>query len=95
MQATALEDGTRMYRVSVSPVLTGNGLSVMLHEGEIATRRGSDVVAVRWDGGCNYELDKWHTDKAAAYREAAEQIERYIAPAIAQAKKFRGEETNG
>lgn len=84
-----MEDGTTVYRATVSQVLTGWGLPVMLNEGK--TQAISDRIAIVCKIGCSYDIEKWHTTEEAALAEAADEIERLIAPAVAQVAKLRGE----
>jgi hypothetical protein len=84
-----MEDGTTVYRATVSQVLTGWGLPVMVTEG--TTKAISDRIVVVCKGGCCEDIAKWHTSREAANESAADEIERLIAPAIAQVAKLRGE----
>jgi hypothetical protein len=83
-----MEDGKTVYRATVSQVLTGWGLPVMVTEG--TAKAISDRIVVVCKGSCTEDLTLWRPSREEALASAADEIERLIAPAIAQVAKLRG-----
>jgi len=79
----------KVWRINVSPVLTGWGLQVHEFHGTVQPITGGSVVVHA--GGCSADVEKWHPTRRAALLDAADRIEDLIAPARVQVAKLREE----
>jgi hypothetical protein len=79
----------KVWRINVSPVLTGWGLPTEEHSGRVSPITGGSVIVTAV--GCSSDVEKWHTTRRAALLEAANRIEEFIAPAMVQVAKLREE----
>ncbi len=84
-----MTDGQKVFRWTVSPVLTGFGLFVREVPGTLAKLTNGWLVMT--DGGNSEAVGEWHETREAALLAAADEIERLIAPAVAQVAKLRKE----
>lgn len=88
---------SQVYRINVSPVLTGNGLSLWEQVGTVQTiTDGQVVLALRddgqpvdWAGACS--LDGWHATRADALLAAADKVQAFAAPILQQIRRLRAE----
>ena len=77
----------KVWRINVSPVLTGFGLHVRTIVGR--PERITDGVVVVHDGGVDGHPENWRASREAAEAAAADEIERLIAPAVGQVERLR------
>ena len=84
-----MTDGQKVFRWTVSPVLTGFGLHCRETNGIAKKLTNSWVVSN--EGGNSAAVELWHETREAALLAAADEIERLIAPAVAQVAKLRKE----
>ena len=86
-----------VYRIDVSPVLTGNGLALWERSGEVRSITDGQVVLahredgtpVNWQGSCS--LDGWHATRADALLAAAEKVQALTAPILGQIRRLWSE----
>lgn len=84
-----MDDPKVVWRVNVSPVMTGWGLPLDEYVGAVTPI--TNGVSIRHAGGCSNDIENWHPTRREALLDAASKIERFIAPAIAQVAKLRAE----
>lgn len=86
-----------VYKIDVSPVLTGNGLALWERSGEVRSITDGQVVLahredgtpVNWQGACS--LDGWHATRADALLAAASRIQEFASPILKQIRRLRAE----